>query len=90
LLPLTKPALATVTVFSVIYGWNDFLWPLIILNDEEKFNLSLGLSTFRRVYQVKWSYLMAASVVVLLPCIALYFFAQRYIIEGVTLTGIKG
>ena len=90
LLPLTKPALATVTVFSVIYGWNDFLWPLIVLNDETKFNLSLGLSTFRGVYQVKWSYLMAASVVTLLPCIALYFFAQRYIIEGVTLTGLKG
>jgi multiple sugar transport system permease protein len=90
LLPLAKPALATVTVFSVIYGWNDFLWPLIILNDEAKFNLSLGLSSFRGVYQVKWSYLMAASVVVLLPCIALYFFAQRYIIEGVTLTGLKG
>jgi ABC-type glycerol-3-phosphate transport system permease component len=90
LLPLTKPALATVTVFSVIYGWNDFLWPLIVLNDESKFNLSLGLSTFRGVYQVKWSYLMAASVVTLLPCIALYFFAQRYIIEGVTLTGLKG
>jgi ABC-type glycerol-3-phosphate transport system permease component len=90
LLPLTKPALATVTVFSVIYGWNDFLWPLIVLNDESKFNLSLGLSTFRGVYQVRWSYLMAASVVTLLPCIALYFFAQRYIIEGVTLTGLKG
>jgi multiple sugar transport system permease protein len=90
LLPLTKPALATVTVFSVIYGWNDFLWPLIVLNDESKFNLSLGLSTFRGVYQVKWSYLMAASVVILLPCVALYFFAQRYIIEGVTLTGLKG
>jgi ABC-type glycerol-3-phosphate transport system permease component len=90
LLPLTKPALATVSVFSIIYGWNDFLWPLIVLNDESKFNLSLGLSTFRGVYQVKWSYLMAASVVTLLPCIALYFFAQRYIIEGVTLTGLKG
>jgi multiple sugar transport system permease protein len=90
MLPLTMPALATVTVFSVIYGWNDFLWPLIILNDEAKFNLSLGLAAFRGVYHVQWGYLMAASVVVLLPCVALYFFAQRYIIEGIALTGLKG
>ena len=90
MLPLTKPALATVTVFSVIAGWNDFLWPLIILNDESKFNLSLGLATFRGLYHVQWGYLMAASVVILLPCVALYFFAQRYIIEGIALTGIKG
>ena len=90
LVPLTMPALATVTVFSVIYGWNDFLWPLIILNDEAKFNLSLALATFRGVYHVQWGLLMAASVVVLLPCVALYFFAQRYIIEGVTLPGLNG
>ena len=90
LLPLIKPALATVTVFSVIYGWNDFLWPLIVLNDSELFNLSLGLATFRGLYSTQWSYLMAASVVVLMPCLILYFIAQRFIVEGITLTGLKG
>lgn len=90
LLPLIKPALATVTVFSVIYGWNDFLWPLIVLNDSELFNLSLGLATFRGLYSTRWSYLMAASVVVLMPCLILYFVAQRFIVEGITLTGLKG
>ncbi|MCS7220325.1 MAG: carbohydrate ABC transporter permease [Anaerolineae bacterium] len=90
ILPLIKPALATVTVFSVIYGWNDFLWPLIILNDSELFNLSLGLATFRGLYSTQWNYLMAASVVVLTPCLILYFVAQRFIVEGITLTGLKG
>lgn len=90
MLPLSKPALATVTVFSVIRGWNDFLWPLIVLNDEEKFNLALSLATFRGLYQVRWGHLMAASLVTLLPMIVLYFFAQRYVVEGITLTGLKG
>ena len=90
MLPLSKPALATVTVFSVIRGWNDFLWPLIVLNDEEKFNLALSLATFRGLYHVRWGHLMAASLVSLLPVIVLYFFAQRYVVEGITLTGLKG
>jgi ABC-type glycerol-3-phosphate transport system permease component len=90
ILPLSKPALATVTVFSVIRGWNDFLWPLIILNDRDKFNLALSLATFRGLYDTQWGYLMAASVVSLVPIVILYFFAQRYVIEGITLTGLKG
>jgi ABC-type glycerol-3-phosphate transport system permease component len=90
LLPLAKPALATVTVFSIIAGWNDFLWPLIILNDAELFNLQLGLASFRGIYNVRWGYLMAASVVVLLPTLVMYFLMQRFIVEGITLTGLKG
>ncbi len=90
LLPLCKPALVTVIVFSVIFGWNDFLWPLIVLNDAQLFNLSLGLATFRGLYNTQWGYLMAASVVVLLPCLVLYFVAQRFIVEGIALTGLKG
>jgi len=90
ILPLSKPALATVTVFSFIWNWNDFLGPLIYLNDERKFTLALGLATFRGLYSTQWGYLMAASVVVLLPCVVIYFFTQRYFIEGITLTGIHG
>jgi multiple sugar transport system permease protein len=90
ILPLSKPALATVTVFSVIRGWNDFLWPLIILNDSAKYNLALSLASFRGLYSTQWGYLMAASVVSLLPMITLYFFAQKYVVEGIALTGLKG
>jgi len=90
ILPLSKPALATVTVFSIIRGWNDFLWPLIIIDDSRKFNLALGLAAFRGLYHTQWGYLMAASVVVLLPVLVLYAFAQRFIVQGITLTGLKG
>lgn len=89
MLPLAKPAIATVTVFSIIAGWNDFLWPLIILNDGDKYNLALGLATFVGVHTTQWGYLMAGSVTVLMPCVLLYFFAQRFIVEGIALTGIK-
>jgi multiple sugar transport system permease protein len=90
IMPLSKPALATVTVFSVIRGWNDFLWPLIILNDAAKYNLALSLASFKGLYSTQWGYLMAASVVSLIPMITLYFFAQKYVVEGITLTGLKG
>jgi multiple sugar transport system permease protein len=90
ILPLSKPALATVTVFSIMRGWDDFLWPLIILNDSRKFNLALGLATFRGLYSTQWGYLMAASVVMLAPMVLLYFIAQGFIVEGIALTGIKG
>jgi ABC-type glycerol-3-phosphate transport system permease component len=90
LLPLSKPALATVAIFSFMGHWNDFLWPLIYLNDENKFTLTLGLATFRGLYSTRWGYLMAASLVVLFPCVAIYFFAQHYFIEGITLTGMHG
>mgnify|MGYP005845850095 FL=1 len=90
LLPLSKPALATVAIFSFMGSWNDFLSPLIYLNDQSKFTLTLGLATFRGLYSTQWGYLMAASVVVLFPCVAVYFFAQRYFIEGITLTGMHG
>jgi ABC-type glycerol-3-phosphate transport system permease component len=89
-LPLAKPALATVAIFSFISHWNDFLWPLIYLSDDSKFTLALGLATFRGLYATQWGYLMAASVVVLLPCLVIFFLAQRYFIEGITLTGMKG
>lgn len=90
ILPLLKPALATVAIFTFMGCWNDFLGPLIYLNDGNKFTLTLGLATFRGLYTTRWGYLMAASVVVLFPCVAVYFAAQRYFIEGITLTGMHG
>jgi multiple sugar transport system permease protein len=90
ILPLSKPALIVVTIFTFIAVWNDFLGPLIYLNDDDKFTLALGLASFRGLYNAQWGYLMAASTAVITPIIVLFFFAQRYFIEGITMTGIKG
>ena len=88
-MPLSRPALVVVTIFTFIGVWNDFLGPLLYLNDERKYTLALGLASFQSVYTAQWGYLMAASAAVIAPIIVLFFFLQRYFIEGVTLTGIK-
>jgi multiple sugar transport system permease protein len=90
ILPLSKPALIVVGIFTFIGVWNDFLGPLIYLSDDSKFTLSIGLASFRGLYNAQWGYLMAASTVVVAPIILLFFIGQRYFIEGITLTGIKG
>lgn len=90
ILPLSKPALVVVTVFTFIAVWNDFLNPLIYLNDPDTFTLALGLADFKGVYTSQWGYLMAASAAVIAPIILIFFFAQRRLLEGITLTGIKG
>jgi multiple sugar transport system permease protein len=90
ILPISMPALATVAVFSFQAAWNDFLAPLIYLHDQAKYTISLGLSFFRSSYDVRWAYLMAASLVTMLPVVLIFFLAQRLFIEGITLTGMKG
>ena len=90
IVPLSKPALAAVAIFTFQATWNDFLGPLIYLNDQSRYTISLGLSFFRSTYQVNWAYLMAASLVTMLPIIVVFFLAQRVFIQGITLTGIKG
>lgn len=90
ILPLSKPVFVVVTLFTFVGVWNDFLNPLIYLNDSDKYTLALGLASFQSVYNAQWGYLMAASTLVIAPIIVIFFLAQRYFIEGVTLTGIKG
>lgn len=87
--PLARPAMAAVAIFSFQFAWNDFLAPLIYLQDQSKYTLMLGLSFFRSSFQVNWAYLMAASLTVALPVIILFFIAQREFVEGITLGGIK-
>lgn len=87
--PLSRPALITVGIFSALFEWNDFLGPLIYLNDSRQFTLALGLAEFTGLYTSQWHLLMAAATVVIAPVLALFLFAQRYFIEGITLTGIK-
>jgi multiple sugar transport system permease protein len=90
MLPIAKPALATVALFRFMSSWNDFLGPLIYLNSESQYTLSLGLRMFLEAHRAEWALLMAASVVVTVPIIVLFFFTQRTFIQGVTMTGLKG
>ncbi|WP_067623514.1 carbohydrate ABC transporter permease [Alicyclobacillus acidiphilus] len=90
ILPLIKPALVAVAVFAFQGAWNDFLSPLIYLNDPSKFTLQLGLTQFQGTYKTEWNLIMAASVVVMLPMLVIFFLAQKYFIEGITMTGTKG
>ncbi|MBS1708002.1 MAG: carbohydrate ABC transporter permease [Armatimonadetes bacterium] len=87
--PLSKPALATVGVFAVIYNWRDFLGPLIYLNDSDKQTLELGLSTFNSLNSQQWNLLMAGSVLVLMPLVVVFFLGQRYFVNGISMSGIK-
>lgn len=92
ILPLARPAIAVVGLFQCIDAWNDFLGPLIYLNQPEQFPVSLGLQRFlgQFVEKLAWPYLMAASTVVILPVVVVFFFAQRTFIEGIAISGIKG
>jgi multiple sugar transport system permease protein len=90
-LPLGKPALATVAIFSFMAYWNDFLGPLIYLSDNAKFTLALGVNYLRSMRGGgDLSMQMAASVMFVLPCIVLFFVAQRSIVQGIVTTGLKG
>jgi multiple sugar transport system permease protein len=88
-LPLVRPALATVAVFSFMGSWNSFLWPLVVIRSPELMTLPLGLSTLQGQYTTQWDVVMAGSVVSIVPIAIVYLFAQRHIIAGVAHTGIK-
>jgi ABC-type glycerol-3-phosphate transport system permease component len=90
ILPQVLPALGFIAINTFRARWNDFFHPLIYLNDPKLFTLALGLRSYRSDYQVEWSYLMAASLVAMLPVIVLFFVAQRYFIQGIVFTGVKG
>ena len=90
-LRLGKPAIAAVALFSVLYTWNDFFLPLLYLSDTpDNWVTSIGLSQFRSLHSVQWNLTMAATVLVMLPVVIVFFLAQKAFVEGVTLTGVKG
>jgi multiple sugar transport system permease protein len=89
-LPLAKPALATVAILTFMFTWNDFLGPLIYLSDQLKGTLALGLAMFVGQHQTEWGLLMAASVLMMIPMILIFVFFQRYFIRGFVMSGIKG
>lgn len=90
ILPLSKSALIVVGLFSFLAAWNDFLGPLVYISDPDKYTVALGLQQFKGLYNAQWHLMMAASAVVLVPVIVVYFIGQRYFMEGIALTGIKG
>lgn len=89
ILPLVGPALATLAVFSFMSSWNSFLWPLIILRSAELKTLPLALAGLQGQFTTQWDVMMAGSIVSILPMLAIYIFAQRYVIQGVASSGIK-
>jgi ABC-type glycerol-3-phosphate transport system permease component len=90
MLPLSGPALITVAIFTFLFSWNDFIGPLLYLTSPEKITVAIGLATFRSVMRTQWNLLMAASTVMILPVVILFFILQRYFIRGVVMSGLKG
>ena len=90
IMPLSLPALVTVALFTFIGTWVDFMGPLIYLQSPEKFTLSLGLQQFQGTHSLEWGMLMAASTLMMLPIVALFFVAQKALIRGIVTSGLKG
>ncbi len=90
ILPLAKPAIGITAIFAFSSTWNDFMGPLIYLNKLESYPLAIALSYLRGAYRVLWSELMVVSMIAMLPPIVLFFIAQRYYIQGIVITGVKG
>lgn len=90
IVPLAGPALATLAVFAFMASWNAFLWPLFVVNDPELMTLPVGLATLHGRYLTQWNLVMAGSVIAVVPMLIVYLFAQRYFVQGVVLSGIKG
>ena len=90
ILPLSLPALSTLAALTVLTSWNDFLWPLIVITTEDQMTIPLGLSYFQGAHRVKWPLLMAANVMSLLPMLLVFVGAQRYFVQSVASTGLKG
>jgi multiple sugar transport system permease protein len=90
ILPLSLPALATLAVFQFMGIWNEFLWPLIVLNSPDKFTIPLGLGFLNTQHSTDWTRLMAGSVILLVPILILFIACQRYYVRGIALTGLKG
>ncbi len=90
MLPLSKPALATLTIFSAVFVWNDFMGPLIYLHSEKLKTIQLGLRMFIQQYSANYALIMAASLVSLIPVVVLFLAFQRFFVEGIGTTGIKG
>ena len=89
-LPLARPALATLAIFTLLSSWNDLLWPLVAISDDSRFTLQVGLANFQGTRRTEWSQLMAGNVIATAPLILAFLFAQRKFIATMSFTGLKG
>lgn len=88
-LPLSAPALAVLAIFSVVWRWNDFLWPLIVLSRSSLYTLQVGLNVYSGQLNVQWHYILAMTVVTMIPVILVFVFLQRFIARGIATSGLK-
>ena len=89
-LPLSMPALATLGIVTFLWTWNDFLWPLIAISSTDQSTVQLGLASFQGAHQTRWTLLMAGNVVALAPMLLVFVFAQRWFVQSIAATGVKG
>lgn len=90
ILPLSKPALATLAIFAFMGSWKDFLWPLIVTNRIDMRTVEVGIANFNSLYASDWPHQMAAAVIVMMPIVVVFLFAQKYFVKGITMSGMKG
>jgi len=90
ILPLSKPALATLTTFTFMGSWNSFLWPLVVTNSLEMRTLPVGIAVFQSQFGTQWELLMAGAMITLVPVLIIYIFNQRFFVKGIALSGLKG
>jgi multiple sugar transport system permease protein len=89
-LPLSMPALATLGIVTFLWTWNDFLWPLIVISSTNQSTVQIGLASFQGAHQTNWSLLMAGNVMALAPMLLVFIFAQRWFVQSLASTGVKG
>lgn len=90
ILPLSRAPLAALAIFSFLFAWNDFLWPLLVINDPDMRTVQLGLAMFTGRYGTQWTVLMAGTVTATIPAIIVFLIGQKHFIRGITFTGLKG
>lgn len=89
-LPLARPAITTLAIFTLLSSWNDLIWPLIAINNDDLFTVQLGISNFQGTRRTQWSLLMAANVIATAPLVLFFLFAQKQFVQTMTMTGLKG
>ena len=89
-IPLARPAMTTVAIFSFMRCWNDYIGPLLYLTNNKEYTLSIGVQLIRSTLDPKWAELMAAGVVMVTPVLVIFFLMQKYFIQGISMSGIKG
>jgi len=89
ILPLSKPVLTALTIFSFMWRWNDFLWPFVVLSNESKYTIQVAIANFVGQFSVDWNSLLAMNIVAMIPVLLVFLFFQRYFVKGIAMSGMK-